>query len=190
MSDQPPLRRRDGELFVLSVLVLYLELMLIRWIGTEIRIFAYLGNLVLVLCFFGVGLGFYLSRQPALLNRVGISLLLLAVLVANPGRLPWLDLKILTYILGGFEDYNIWQVWLKPQFVLVLGGLALLGVLMLLLLFVFVPIGQLLGRIFADHPKPIRAYSFNIAGSLAGVWLFQTASVFSLPPTWWFVTGT
>lgn len=188
-QNQHSLRRLDAELFVLSVLVLYLELMLIRWIGTEIRIFAYLGNLVLVLCFFGVGLGLYLSRQPVLLNRVGVSLLLLATLIANPAHSPWLDLKVLTHLLGGFDDYDIWQVALRPQFALVLGGLALLGVLMLLLLFIFVPLGQLLGRAFADHPKPIRAYSFNIAGSLAGVWLFQTASVFSLPPPWWFAAG-
>jgi len=31
----------DAELFFVSVLILFLELALIRWIGTEIRIFAY-----------------------------------------------------------------------------------------------------------------------------------------------------
>ena len=45
--------RHDAEIFIVSTLILYLELVLIRWIGTEIRIFAYLGNLVLVICFFG-----------------------------------------------------------------------------------------------------------------------------------------
>ena len=44
-------------LFLVSVLGLFLELMLIRWIGTEIRIFAYLQNTVLVVCFMGLGLG-------------------------------------------------------------------------------------------------------------------------------------
>ena len=54
---------RDLEIFSVSFLVLFLELVLIRWIGTEIRIFAYLGNLVLVVCFFGVGLGCYWSER-------------------------------------------------------------------------------------------------------------------------------
>ena len=51
------MRRLDVELFLVSALILYLEMVLIRWLGTEIRIFAYLGNLILVMCFFGVGLG-------------------------------------------------------------------------------------------------------------------------------------
>jgi len=34
----------DAELFFVSVLILFLELALIRWIGTEIRIFAYLAT--------------------------------------------------------------------------------------------------------------------------------------------------
>src|SRR6266436_8043890 len=35
--------RTDKEIFVVSALILYLELLLIRWIGMEIRVFAYLG---------------------------------------------------------------------------------------------------------------------------------------------------
>ena len=37
-----PERRMGLVIFWISVLSLYLELLLIRWIGTEIRIFAYL----------------------------------------------------------------------------------------------------------------------------------------------------
>jgi len=59
------LLRCDMEIFFVSALILYLELVLIRWIGTEIRVFAYLGNLILVVCFFGVGLGCSLSERPA-----------------------------------------------------------------------------------------------------------------------------
>ena len=39
-----------------SVLGLYLELLLIRWISSEIRIFAYFKNFVLIACFLGFGL--------------------------------------------------------------------------------------------------------------------------------------
>ena len=63
-AHEDPLVRRDAEIFVVSALILYLELVLIRWIGTEIRIFAYLGNLILVVCFFGVGLGCYRAARP------------------------------------------------------------------------------------------------------------------------------
>ena len=63
--------RYDAEIFIVSLLILLLELILIRWIGTEIRIFAYLGNLVLVICFFGVGLGCYLASKPVVIFRYG-----------------------------------------------------------------------------------------------------------------------
>ena len=46
-------------LFWVSLLALYLELLLIRWIGTEIRIFAYLQNTILIVCFLGLGLGLF-----------------------------------------------------------------------------------------------------------------------------------
>ena len=57
------LGRLDAEIFLVSASILYLELVLIRWIGTEIRIFAYLGNLILAVCFFGLGLGCYLPDR-------------------------------------------------------------------------------------------------------------------------------
>jgi hypothetical protein len=79
-----PLFRCDMELLLLGALVLFMELLLIRWIGTEIRVFAYLGNLILVVCFFGTGLGCYLGSRPVSLLRLGGNLLLLVTLVANP----------------------------------------------------------------------------------------------------------
>lgn len=178
--------RLDGEIFVVSVLILYLELTLIRWIGTEIRIFAYLGNLILVVCFLGVGLGCYLSDRPVSPWRMGVNILVLAILVANPLHCQALDLKVVTYLLGGFEDYSIWQVGLQPTVVYLLVGMLVLFVLTWLTFYIFVPAGQLLGRCFGRHPQSIRAYSVNIAGSLVGVWVFQAISFASWSSPWWF----
>src|ERR1700687_6128092 len=50
-------------LILSSALGLYLELLLIRWISSEIRIFAYFKNFVLIACFLGFGLGCYLCRR-------------------------------------------------------------------------------------------------------------------------------
>lgn len=118
--------RHDVELFIVSILILYLELVPIRWIGTEIRIFAYLGNLILVICFFGVGLGCYLSQRPVSPWRMGLNIFLLAALVANPLYWERLDLKRITYLLGSFEDYNIWQVGPQLKLAYVLVGLSVL----------------------------------------------------------------
>ncbi len=62
-------------MFVVSIAGLFLELLLIRWIGTEVRIFAYLQNTVLVVCFLGLGLGCFTCRQPVAMRGLLVRLL-------------------------------------------------------------------------------------------------------------------
>ena len=52
------------QLALASFLTLFAELALIRWLGTEVRIFAYVKNLALLVAFLGFGLGCALSRYP------------------------------------------------------------------------------------------------------------------------------
>ena len=58
--------------------------------------------------------------------------------------------------------------------------------LLVLLWEIFVPVGRLLGQLMANQPRPITAYSVNVAGSLFGIWLFVAASGLDLPPVAWF----
>src|SRR3989338_3964506 len=62
MTDKSELLREYTRLFILSFLALYFEVLLIRWIATEIRIFAYFKNFILIAAFFGLGLG-YLNKN-------------------------------------------------------------------------------------------------------------------------------
>src|SRR5438094_8396788 len=71
-------------LFLISVLGLFLELLLIRWVSTEIRIFAYLQNAVLVVCILGLGMGCWDCRKPFALRDILIPLSLLVVLLSLP----------------------------------------------------------------------------------------------------------
>ncbi|HEV2386243.1 MAG TPA: hypothetical protein VGS20_03210, partial [Candidatus Acidoferrales bacterium] len=50
-------------LFLVSFASLYIEVMLIRWMGTEVGVFAYFQNLTLIACFLGFGLGCYKAGQ-------------------------------------------------------------------------------------------------------------------------------
>jgi spermidine synthase len=184
------LLHRDAELFLLGAFILFAELLLIRWIGTEIRVFAYLGNLILVVCFFGTGLGCYLGSRPVSIVRLGVNLLLLVTLIANPLHLEALNIHNTSYVLSGFEDSPLWLVGFQLTNVQILSGLIIVAVLTYLVAFIFVPAGQLLGRGFQKHPRTIRAYSANILGSLAGIWLFNALSWASFTPTIWFAVAT
>jgi spermidine synthase len=179
--------RRDVELFLISVLMLFLELVLIRWIGTEARIFAYLGNLILVACFFGAGMGCYLASRPVAMTHLGMNLLVLTVIVANPFRLGSFNLRKVTDWLARFEDSPVWEGLATAPGLRTVAGLMFVGLVLYLVVFLFIPIGQALGRSMQDHPRVIRAYSFNIGGSLAGIWLFNALSHWATPPVVWFL---
>jgi len=177
------LLRSDVEVFFISALILFLELALIRWIGTEIRIFAYLGNLTLIMCFFGVGWGCYRAAKPVDPVVMAASLLFLVTLVANPFHIAGLSIANVTFRLSGFEDSTVWQDIHAPAGYIT--GIFVIGVLIGLLTLTFMPLGQILGRAMQRAPRVIRAYSVNIAGSLAGVWLFNSLSWACTGPVVW-----
>lgn len=176
-------------IFLISVLGLFLEMLLIRWIGTEVRIFAYLQNTVLVVCFLGLGLGCFTSRQPISMRDMLIPLLVLALLLAIPTTKE--ALRKISQLLSVWGDLIIWRYQQVSSPWRSLGSLALgLGItyfLMVLLLDIFVPIGRILGRLLDEHPRTIWAYSVNVAGSLLGTWLFVLLSAFYQPPLTWFL---
>src|SRR5271170_8179971 len=93
-------------LFLASALTLFTELALIRWIGTEVRVFAYVKNLALLLCFLGFGLGCALARQRPRWQMAATALLGLIVIVRLPWRGPQI-MESLSQSLGGARDIEI-----------------------------------------------------------------------------------
>jgi hypothetical protein len=175
-------------IFMISILGLFLEMLLIRWIGTEIRIFAYLQNTVLVVCFLGLGLGCFTCRKPIVLLQLLIPLFILMVLMAVP--LTRVVLGSTSELLSTLGDLVIWSAGfdISPWKTVVCTslGLAITFFLMVLIVLMFIPIGRILGRLMDDHPRTIWAYSVNVAGSLVGTWLFVLLSVLYQPPITWF----
>ena len=98
---------RTLAIFLVSVAGLFLEMMLIRWIGTEIRIFAYLQNTILVVCFLGLGMGCFTCRSPVRMRHLVIPLAVLTLLMAVPySRNAFAGISELLSVL---DDYLIWS---------------------------------------------------------------------------------
>src|SRR3982074_1964432 len=94
-------------LFLASALTLFAELALIRWVATEVRVFAYVKNLALLLCFLGCGPGCALPRQRPRWQTAATVLAASIVIV----RLPWHGLQIIVTVpqtLGATQDVEIW----------------------------------------------------------------------------------
>lgn len=176
-------------IFWVSVLGLFLEMLLIRWVGTEIRIFAYLQNTILVVCFLGLGLGLFTCRKPVRLARALVPLTVLMILLAIPFTRR--ALGMISERLSVLGDLVIWwshtsaSPWETLLHVVV--GLVAAAFILILIVDIFVPFGRILGRLMEDHPQTLWAYSVNIGGSLLGTWAFALVSFLHQPPVIWFV---
>jgi spermidine synthase len=190
--EDPP-KHLMWSLFLASFATLYIEIMMIRWIGTEVRIFAYFQNLALITCFLGFGLGCYWSgRRKSLLVSL-VSLTLLVCLVQVPSQTWQAFLRLLSNQLSISPDVSQWGFLhhLRGTSVALLSAAAAVAVavFLLFLVAVMVPLGQWVGYCLDSAPRPIRAYTVNLLGSVAGLWIFAGLAFFWLPPGYWFTPG-
>lgn len=174
-------------LFVTGLASLFVELLLIRFVSTELYVMGLLTNLVLMACFLGMGVGSWTCREPASARRAqGWLLVLLTLFALPPTR------KVLNEVneIGFLMDLKLGVLAQHPEEIpYVLGSLGLLYLLLLLVAAIFVPFGRVVGRLFQDSPHTVRAYSANVLGSLAGVWLFAGLGLASQPPVVWIIVA-
>lgn len=178
--------KQNWTLIFVSFIILFLELLVIRLIGTEIRIFAYFSNLVLLATFIGLGFGMIINKSlPVAISAVALFLVVAASSTNYIVRWPNLDFKFfsgVTELLAPLSESYIWltaNTYSKSGIII---GFFLLIVLFINLILIFMPLGQITGNILGKHKKPILAYSINIAASLVGMWAFQTFSLSRLTP--------
>jgi spermidine synthase len=183
-DEQAPKRGNWWQLVLASFLTLFAELALIRWIGTEVRVFAYVKNLALLVCFLGFGAGCALARRPVRWWTSVMALLSLIVAV----RWPWHGEHIfesLSSSLGASQEFAIWATdtvrnW--PNFVI---AAFLTATLLFLITCIFIPLGQIVSRELELAERPLRGYSWNLAASLAGILGFFVVSWLALSPGVW-----
>jgi hypothetical protein len=151
-----------------SGLVLFLELLLIRWLGANVVHLSYFTNFVLLGSFLGVGLGFLLSRTSRSFARW--STLVLGLLVAGVVLFP-------VSVDRSGADIVYWTslrssgppAWLALPVIFVAVALALIGP------------AELVGRAFRHLPG-LDAYRLDLIGSLCGIALFTALAFLGAPP--------
>jgi spermidine synthase len=173
-------------LIVFSVAGMFFEMMMIRWVSSEIRIFAFFKNFVLLACFFGFGLGCYLSKRRLNLIALFMPVLLLCLLI----ELPWTPLRTLITdlpsLLGGSADVDIWGApSMSENWPTTISAILTTVPIFALLVFCFVPFGQLVGWLLENARAGIRAYSVNVIAGLGGIVLFTALCFANTPPIAW-----
>lgn len=162
-------------LVLLSALMLFVELALIRWTGSRVVYLSYFSNFVLLGSFLGIGIGFLRAR--ARIDLSAYALVALAVLVG------------LVFIMRIEVDRTGGQL-------IYFGTLQSRGLplpVVLPIIFVAVAtamafIGEGVARAFARF-EPLQAYSLDITGSLLGIAGFSALSFAGAPPIAWGVVA-
>ena len=181
---------RYPQLILISAASLFVEMMMIRWVSSEIRIFAYFKNFVLVACFLGFGLGCYFSRRRVQLVAMITPMLLLTLILKAPISRLRGCISALPSLLGPSAEVHVWGVPALPtSWAGVLLALSFVVPLFALVAAAFIPFGQLVGWYLENAPQGVAAYSINVLASLAGIAGFTLLCFADQPPWVWFLVA-
>lgn len=154
-----------------STLMLFLELSLIRWLGSNVVHLSYFSNFVLLGSFLGVGLGFLIARRswtilPA--APVILAVLVMATLAA-PVTIDRAGDQIIYFTSLGTSGP---PAWLALPLIFVFVAAALAGP------------AEVVGRCFAEL-APLTAYRWDLVGSVLGITSFTLLSFLQAPSVVW-----
>ncbi len=168
MISPMPIRVR---LVLASTLMLFTELMLIRWLGANVLHLSYFSNIVLLGSFLGIGLGFLVARadsRPPVWFPVVYALLMVLVLVAP----------------GGVDRAGSDLIYFTAVKTSGLPPVVTLVVVFSLVAVVMTGPGIIVAQCFFHLPR-LDAYRFDLIGSLIGTLLFAAMSLLGAPPVAW-----
>ena len=151
--------------------MLFVELALIRWAGSNVIFLAYFSNFVLLGSFLGIGIGFLRARSRVDLFRYAPVALtfLIAFVVAFRVEIDKSGEDLIFVGLSQPTGLPMWVV-LPVIFVAVAGVMAM--------------IAEGVGRTFVEF-EPLEAYRYDIAGSILGIVAFSLLSFTWAPPVAW-----
>jgi hypothetical protein len=191
LNHKPISARRDGfELFLISAIILFLELASIRWFPAHVLYLTFFTNVVLLACFLGMSVGClaanhrrnYLFWTPLLLT-LGLAAAL-AIEISSGSFIKFLDVghqasPQLVFFGAEYHSQDLSRYAVPIE--------VLCGFFFLVIALALIGPGQELGRALNRWPNRVQAYTLNIAGSIAGIVLFAACSWFQLSPLWWFL---
>ncbi len=180
-------------LLLISSAALYLEIVLIRWLGTEVKIFAFFQNLSLIVCFLGFGVGCFTSSKRGSLLPSLAATTTLVVVVSLPFQAWHTALQGLSSVLSLTPDAALWGAPLKLSgsiyYQSLASSLLIVAAFLMLLSIAMIPLGRWVGHYLETAPNTVTAYSVNLLGSLAGIWLLAILAFLWLSPSYWFVAA-
>ena len=168
------LRGNRVRLVLTSGTLLFVELLLIRWIPAEVRYIGFFSNFLLMASFLGIGIGILLGRRRSLDTIALFPILLVAVVWMITTLELNVQVKSTNELFFGLAESRAADV----NFLVLPIVFALVTALMAALA---IPLGPLLRSM-----PPLQAYAWDIAGSMLGIAGFTILSAAGTTPVIWF----
>jgi tRNA1(Val) A37 N6-methylase TrmN6 len=166
------INRNSSKIFIISFLILFFELTLIRYISATIVSISFYSNIILLASFFGVGAGCLLNVKKNLFNYFP-ALIFILLLILNSSLLMINTSESEMLMFQDFVgEYKI------PSWLIIIFIFSFVA-------FLFLILGQQLKLAFRNFEKSIDAYLFDLLGSIAGIIIFSTLSYFELGFIYW-----
>jgi SAM-dependent methyltransferase len=162
--------RERIDLFLASFLMLFVELMLIRWAGAYVVYLSYFANFVLLGSFLGIGIGFLRAHKaPDLFRWAPVVLTFFVCLVrAFPVTIDRTGGNLVYF---GVQEHGL-PIWVMLPFVFVATAITMATV------------AHGVSVRFARFAA-LEAYRLDILGSIAGIVTFSVLALLGLGPIAW-----
>lgn len=161
---------------------MFAELVIIRMQADFFQLFAHFKNISLLSCFLGLGIGYSLKQGRTLSTPLAVPLFAIQILLSDL-LLRLFDLNFL--LLNPTSEQATMGLYNANQITDKMMSFGLLTFIFVFNSLCFIPLGQLASRLMEKMPK-LEAYSWNLAGSLAGIALIIGLSFLWTPPSVWF----
>lgn len=178
------------DLFLVSFLLLFMELACIRWFPAHVLFLTFFTNTILLACFLGMSIGCVMARNAdnhlkATPKRLMLALAAGVVADALAAEFqstvavghqssPQLVFFGTEYHLADLAHFFIPVAVVNSIFFFMV-ALAMIGP------------GQELGRALGRVPGKVIAYTINILGSLTGILVLALCARLEVSPFWWFL---
>ncbi len=183
-------RPRPGlDLFLASVLVLFLELACIRWFPAHVLFLSFFTNVMLLAGFVGMSVGCLLARRP--FRHICITpVILLLALAAGLGVEQFRD--SFSTVVGNPANPDVVffgaEAGVSGELKFKVPVELMMAVFFVLVAAAHVGPGQELGRAFDRMTDRTGSYTLNLLGSVVGIAAFGAFALLRLPPVVWFST--
>ncbi len=180
--------RERFDLFLISLLVLFLELACIRWFPSHVLFLTFFTNTVLLAAVLGMSVGCLAAGRRA--NFLPWTPLLLIIALGAAHLVEYERQTSNSVVdLGQSSPQLVFfgaEYQSRDPSTFAVPIEVICGIFFLAIALAMIGPGQQLGRSLGRVQNRLGSYTLNILGSIAGIVIFAACSWFELPPIWWF----